>query len=171
MLSRTMKTLFALSLLSLVGLNCSGDKKLPEGIPSRYEYRYSGPVMYPMDWYLVEAGEDGTVRILSSHDGPEILVVRAPEDIFEQIDALVRKYKLQTLKRDYEPSFQVMDGFQWSLSIRYPEYKGVYSSGYHAWPKASLREGIDAINALLKGISEAAQDEDILGHESHDTRR
>lgn len=165
-----MKPLFALSLLSLLGCSCLGGK-MPDGTPDRYEFRYSGPMMYPLEWYLVERADDGTLRILSSHGEADILIVRAPEDIFQQLDSLARQYRLNRLKEDYQPPFQVLDGNFWSFRLRYPDHQEISSGGYHAWPAKALREGINAINGRLREIVSAAKENDILGHDNHDNRR
>lgn len=161
-----MKTLFALSLLSLLSCRCIGGK-MPDGIPTRYEFRCTGAVEYPLEWYLVERADDGTLRILSSQGGPDILIVRAPEDIFTQIGQLARKYGLYRLKEDYQPDFDVFDANSWSFRISYPDYQGISSGGYHVWPEKKLREGIDAINRLLKEIVSSAKEDDILERKSY----
>lgn len=162
-----MRTLFALSLLSLFSCGCACSTKLPDGLPVSYEYNSSGMRAYPIDWYRVETAEDGTVRILSAHDNGEILIVRGPEDIFRRIDELVRKYRLNKLKSRYKPLANIKDGKSWSVSINYPDDNGIYSRGYHSWPREELWKGVEAINQLLKDLSEAAAEEDILGHEDY----
>ena len=161
-----MRTLFALSLLSLFACSCAGGG-MPEGLPSLYEFRYSGTMQYPIEWYRVETAEDGTLRILSSHGEADILVVRAPEDLLQRIDRLARQYKLYRLKENYQPSFDVWDGNSWSLRIRYSDSFSISSHGYHVWPPKKLRAGMDAINQLLREVVDNAREEDILGHESH----
>lgn len=163
-----MKTILALSLLSLLG--CSGSS-LPEGLPLRYEYRLSWTMRYPVDWYLVETTDQGVTRILACHDNGEVTIVRAPEDIFARIDKLVRDAHLERLKENYKPHARILDGKSWSISIRYPDKQSIYSSGYHAWPKEQLREGIKAINALLQQLVDNAPGDDILGTGNYEDLR
>ena len=158
-----MKTFLALSFLSLLSCSCIGGVRLPAGPPIRYDYMLSGMRSAPMEWYRAETLEDGSLRLLVLNGRDSVLIVRPPEDLFRQIDALVRQYGLNRLKSRYKPHADIRDGKSWSVYIRYPEGDSIHSDGYHRRPRKELQDGIEAINALLRQVAEAATGEDILG--------
>ena len=158
-----MKPLFALSLLSLFSCSCTGCNRLPDVPPVSYEYTLSAMRYHHLHWYRVETMEDGAVRLLVQHGNSDVLIVRAPDDIFLRIHKLVRKYGLIRLKSDYRTSRKILDGKSWHVSINYPDTDTIYSRGYHAWPGRRLWSGIEAINRMLQDIADTAKDEDILG--------
>ena len=162
-----MKAILALSLLSFIH-SCSGN--MPEGLPIRYEYRLTQSMKYPIEWHLLEIGEDGLPRLLSSMSGDSITIVRVPEDIFVKIDSIARAGKLSRLKSHYSPKFQILDGKSWRMDLVYPGHKSIYSCGYHSWPPKKLQNAIDEINRLLRDLVSAAKPEDIIGYDSHDAR-
>ena len=167
--TRVMKTLLAFSLLSTViaALSCSGASgRFTESKLLSYNYSYSGTMAHPITWYRVDTDANGTVRLSWSKGGPDITVLRAPQDLPERIAQMVRDHNLHKLKENYRSSLKVLDGYSWHLEIRYEEGK-IYSGGYHSWPNARLRGGIEAINQYLEGIIQNATDADVIGHETH----
>ena len=163
-----MKTFLALSFLSLLSCSCIGGVRLPAGPPASYEYSLSGMRAAPMEWYRAETLKDGSLRLLVLRGGDDdVLIVRPPEDLFQQIDSLVRQYGLNRLKSHYQPPVDIRDGNSWSVHIRYPEGDNIHSDGYHRRPRKELQDGIAAINALLRQVAEAATGEDILGHANY----
>lgn len=158
-----MRTLIALSLLSLFSCSCVSQ---PEGYPCFYEYRETAMSRFPTVWYRVEA-TPGAIRILVSHEDGKVLIVRAPADIFQQIDKEVKKAHLERLKSRYKPLLRVLDGTTWSIDIHYHD-RHVSSHGHQAWPDKKRREGIDAINALLQDLANNARGDDILGEGEYD---
>ncbi len=171
-----MKFLLALTLMASllspfrIGVKGRGSNDKPDGAVIRYEYTYSSTAMYPLTWYCVERDEAGEVKIAYSGDiEREIRIIRGPEDFFERVGALAAGYKLHKLKNTYTPRMHVLDGYMWSVYIRY-EKGGISSSGSNAWPPEALDAGINAINAYVKSLIEAAGEEGVIGHDDHDSR-
>ena len=171
-----MKLLLALTLMASllspfrIGVKGRGSNDKPDGAVIRYEYSYSSTAMYPLTWYCVERDETGVVKVSYSRDiEREIRIIRAPDDIFEQIGALAAEYKLHKLKNTYTPRMHVLDGYMWSVHIRY-EKGSISSSGSNAWPPEKLDAGVNAINAYVKSLIEAAGEEGVIGRDDHDSR-
>ncbi|MBR6346892.1 MAG: hypothetical protein IKR69_05840 [Bacteroidales bacterium] len=160
-----MKKILAL-ILSLAGCGAV----LPEGKPEVYEYSHNTCAMYPYYYYKVDVGEDGQQRLSFSNYTDTITVVRLNEDVLGKIGEIVSGCRMHKIKESYTPSMLVLDGYTWHLSIKFPNTK-IYSSGQNARPKGSIREGIEKINEMLKSISAAAAEEDIIGYASHNDRR
>ena len=129
-----MKTILTLTLMLTlfapfrIGVKATGSNKKPEGAAIRYEYKYSSTMMYPLTWYCAERDSTGVVKISFSRDAErEISIIQAPDDFFERVGALAAEYKLHRLRGTYTPRALVLDGYMWSVYIRYE--KGSISSG------------------------------------------
>jgi len=167
--TRVMKTLMAFSMLTTLfaALSCdSAAARFTESKLLSYNYSYSGTMAHPITWYRVDTDENGTVRLSWSKYGPDITVLRAPQDLLDRIAQMARDSKLHKLKENYRTRLNVLDGYSWHLELRYEEGK-IYSGGYHSWPNAKLRGGIEAINACLEEIIQNATEADVIGHETH----
>lgn len=125
----------------------------PEGPLQGYEYTLNATMVYPLENYKLHYTRDGALVIDTVSPEGESRTIPAPTDLPEKIDALVRKYKLWQLKRDYQPPFTVYDGYSWQLYIKYAK-NSISSGGNNANPSKKQREGIEAINALLKAVVE-----------------
>lgn len=159
-----MKHILSFSLL-LTLLSCHFER-MPQGLPVFYQYGYYGMRSNPILWLRADRDSSGTPRLSYVRDQFEITIIRAPEDIFLQIDSLARKARLNRLKNIYTPRVEVRDGNSWSFHLDY-EQGSVYSHGSNAWPSRELRDGIDAINAYLVSLADAAGEDDILGKEPY----
>ena len=124
-------------------------QKAPEGAFKGYEYVENGMRAVPQAHYEVFFDDEGAPFVRHINWDGEETVMRAPKDLPAQIDSLVRGHKLHRLKDHYQPPFKVLDGVSWRLYIRY-EGGSISSGGYHSRPPERLREGIEAINALLQ---------------------
>lgn len=143
---------------------------VPKTSPVLYEFTEDACYYYPRYYYKVDIGEDGQQRLSYSHDTETITIIRLREDVLAKIASVVLERKIYQIKEMYLPPMRVLDGYTWHLSIKYPNTK-IYSTGQNARPKGSIREGIEKINEMLKSISAAAAEEDIIGYASHNDRR
>ena len=157
-----MKYIFALSCL-LAFLGCDdGDRNKPqEGVPESYSYSYSGMMAQPIVSYEVERGKDGTVTIAYCANSLEAIVYKAPADALEQIGELARKHKIHHLKRSYQPSMEILDGYGWHMFLAY-EKGYIGSGGSNAWPSDKDWAGIAAINKYLQDFIDSATEADII---------
>lgn len=159
-----MKHILSFSLL-LTLLSCHFER-MPQGLPVFYQYGYYGMRSNPILWLRADRDPSGTPRLSYVRNQFEITIIRAPEDIFLRIDSLARKARLNRLKDRYTPLANIKDGNSWSLNLKY-EQGSISSHGSNAWPSRELRDGIDAINAYLESLADAAGEEDIIGKEPY----
>lgn len=169
-----MKAILAFSLLGAL-LSCADPvsnrrvKNVPGETIREYERSYSGTMMWYIEWFRVDRGEDGKLRLAYSYKGPEITIIRCPDDALMRIDGLVREYKLWNLKNSYVPRMRILDGHMWSTYIRYEE-ASISTGGSNAWPPKRLSDGLSAIDSYVKSIIDASGPEDVIGTDSHKNR-
>ena len=157
-----MKYIFALSCI-LAFLGCKdGDRNKPqEGVPESYSYNYAGMMIQPILNYEVERAKDGTITIAYCANSLEATVYKAPADLLEKIGEMVSKYKVYKLKRSYQPSMEILDGYGWHMFIAY-ENGYIGSGGSNAWPSEKDWQGVAAINKYIQDIIDAATEADII---------
>lgn len=137
-----------------------------ENDPVSYEYTYDVCMAYPAHWYKVFTDEEGTLCLAYNDGGPEAIILRAPQDLLQTIGKKVREEKLYKLQRDYQPPFDILDGFSWHLNIEY-DGGSIWSGGFNARPDDKLNAAIDAINSCLEGIIASSSDKDVIGRKSY----
>ena len=86
---------------------------------------------------------------------------KAPADLLEKIGEMVSKYKVYKLKRSYQPSMEILDGYGWHMFIAY-ENGYIGSGGSNAWPSEKDWQGVAAINKYIQDIIDAATEADII---------
>lgn len=156
----------------------TGSNPKPDGPARSYEYQYSGTMMYPITYYDVKRDENGDVRIAylekernyDNPKGPDMIIIPGPEDFFEQVDAIVAKYKLHRLRGTYTPRALVLDGYMWHAYIRFQK-NSISTGGSNAWPKEKLWNGINAINGYIQSQIDASSEADIIDHIDYRTYR
>lgn len=143
--------LFAFSLFTPLNFTCSRQDKT-QGPLLSYEYFYNGPMGRSGVYYKVEKGDDG-IRITFSDQGSwaEKKAFPGPDDALEVIGRMVAEGDLQKLKKDYKTRFDVRDGWDWTLHIRY-ESGGISSGGYMAKPNQARWDAIQGINAYIDSL-------------------
>lgn len=140
--------------LSLFGCNLAEGRK-PEGAFKYYEYRSSTMREYPHEYYRLEYTEENVLTLSWSKCNSPEAVIPVPDQVAEEVKALILEYKLYKLKRSYKPPFDVRDGIMWHV------YFGIGDghtscSADNAWPPTRLREGIEAVNAYLNRLIDPA---------------
>lgn len=167
-----MKTLFAFSLiLPLIGgvfyIKSSGKNHKPEGDAVYYEYRYSGTMVYPFTFYQVQKDASGQVRIAWIKDqGPDVVVIKAPQEVLEHIGTLAYQHKFYRIKESYWPSVQVLDGTSWHMYMRFQK-GSISSGGNNATAPAKRMQGIYSINSYLQSVIDASTEADIILQENY----
>ena len=99
--------------------------------------------------YDVKTLDDGTVRLLiNEHTSKEKTIILDDATIFDDLQAIVKNYKMDKYKRDYNPMFDIYDGDSWSLHYSYDSGRSVSSGGYMAWP-SNYHEMRNALSAYF----------------------
>ncbi len=166
-----MKTLFAFSIiLPLLGglyTKSSGKNHKPEGGALYYEYRYSGTMAYPFTYYQVEKDASGQVTIAwLKKESPDVVVIKAPQEVLEHIGALAYEHKLYRIKESYWPSVQVLDGTSWHMYMRFQK-GSISSGGNNATAPAKRMRAIYSINSYLQSVIDASTEADIILQENY----
>lgn len=151
----------------------TGSNPRPDGACRSYEYQHNNTSMYPLTFYDVKRGDDGTVRIAFMEDkwqdranAPDVIVIRGPEDLFGRIDGIVAQYKLHRLRNIYTPRADVRDGYMWHAYIRFQK-NSISASGSNAWPPEKLWGGIEAINAYIQSVIDASTEADVIARQPY----
>ena len=145
--------ILAFSLFVPLSLSCGGREKT-QGRLLSYEYTYHGPMFRSGNYYKIEAGEDGSVRVFISEGGwgSETRVYSAPAEALATVEKMVADGRLRRLKAHYKTPFRVLDGWDWNLYIRH-EKGSISSGGYMAHPPKALYEAMEAIGAYIRALA------------------
>ncbi len=149
----------AVSLFAPFCLACSRQDN-PKGALLSYEYRYNGSMSRSGLYYKVERTEEG-IRITFSDQGSWGVkrVYSGPDDALDTIARKAAGGKLKRMKERYKTPFHVLDGWDWSVHLRY-ESGSISSGGYMSRPPKAQTEAIEGINAYIGTL---LTEENILG--------
>lgn len=85
--------------------------------------------------YEVSTTEDGRVHVLIDEGSLEEKEFYLNDStIFGELLDIVKTYKTDKYKENYERRTKIYDGDSWSLSYKYDSQRSVSSGGYMAWP-------------------------------------
>ena len=131
-------------------LPAAPEPKFPPDV-CKMEYKVRGTVMYPLTYFLLEKEKDDERYWLvngSNCAAYDARRVEVPKSFVDSIRQIVVEEKMLEYKRDYQPSFQVLDGVSWDLYIGF-EYSrtSVYSSGHEEYPDG---DGLSRLSKLCQ---------------------
>ena len=96
--------------------------------------------------YNVSTEKDGKIHIVIDEGFPEEKDFYVDDTtIFDEIDAIVKEFKMDKWKNDYRPKMRIFDGDSWSLYSKYDSGRSISSGGYMDWP-SNYREARHAIS-------------------------
>lgn len=99
--------------------------------------------------YEVSKTKDGRIHIVIDESLPrEKELYTSDSSIFDDLLAIVKKYKTDKYKSEYRPLMDVYDGDSWSLYYRYDSKRSVVSEGYMSYPK-NYREMRNALTSYF----------------------
>ena len=100
--------------------------------------------------YEVSALKDGRIKIVIDEGFPEEKEFYIEDTtIFDELTALVKTYKMDRYKDNYQPTMRVFDGDSWSVYYRYDSKRSHSSGGYMAWPD-NYHEAREAISQYFQ---------------------
>ena len=86
--------------------------------------------------YNISTMDDGRIHVVIDERSPEEKEFYLDDStIFDELQAIVKAYKMDKYRRNYQPRVQIFDGDSWSLYYKYDSGRSVSSHGYMAWPK------------------------------------
>ena len=152
------------------GCRPNSGNKFYNTTPTSFRYQYSGMMAHPIFSYEVETKEDGKLTLAYSTGGPDITIIKAPDNLLQTIGEIVRNNKIYKIKSHYMPDMEILDGYGWSMSIEYADGY-ISSGGSNAGPGGDISAGISLILKSLKEVVDNATPEDIIGTDSFFNRR
>ena len=91
--------------------------------------------IYNGENYKVETMKDGRVHIVIDEGFPKEKEFYIEDTtIFVELQALVKEFKMDKYKENYQPRMRIFDGDSWSLYYKYDSGRSIHSGGYMAWP-------------------------------------
>lgn len=100
--------------------------------------------------YRVETMKDGRIHIVIDESFPKEKDFYIEDStIFDELQALVKEFKMDKYKSDYQPRMRIFDGDSWSLYYKYDSGRSVSSGGYMDWPR-NYREARQAISEYFQ---------------------
>lgn len=100
--------------------------------------------------YKVETMKDGRIHIVIDEGFPKEKEFYIEDTtIFVELQALVKEFKMDKYKEDYQPRMRIFDGDSWSLYYKYDSRRSVSSGGYMAWPN-NYHEAHQAISEYFQ---------------------
>lgn len=100
--------------------------------------------------YNVSTEKDGRIHIIIDEGFPEEKDFYIDDTtIFDELDSLIKAFKMHKWHDKYQPKMEIFDGDIWSLYFKYGSDKSKGSGGYMAWP--------DNYHAARQAISEYFQ--------------
>lgn len=106
--------------------------------------------------YQVSAMKDGRIHIIIDEGFPKEKDFFVEDTtILDELDAIVKEFKMDKYKDSYQPTMRIFDGDSWSLYYKYDSGRSNSSGGYMAWP-SNYREARQAISDYFQKWREYA---------------
>lgn len=146
------KQLFLLAGLLAMAVSCvspkhNNNKEMNTEHLTYFSFDHHNAMAESGEKYTVSTLEDGRVHVVVGngfYDKKEFDL--DDNTIFEELLTIVKAYKMDKYKRDYQPLMDIYDGDSWSLYYKYDSGRNVSSGGYMAWP--------DKYHEMRKALSE-----------------
>ena len=121
--------------------------KMPDSEIVMVEYTKSGTMAGYLYYGKVERQDDGTVVIEAMQENyGEIIKKKVDPQVLTDLKTIVKEHKIYAYKGYYRPHFEVLDGYTWSLTIRFANGQSIDSGGSNAYPSG---DGLSAIRELF----------------------
>ena len=106
--------------------------------------------------YQVSAMKDGRIHIIIDEGFPKEKDFYIEDTtIFDELTAIVKQFKMDKYKDNYQPMMRIFDGDSWSLYYKYDSGRSNRSGGYMAWP-SNYHEARQAISEYFQKWREYA---------------
>lgn len=106
--------------------------------------------------YQVSAMKDGRIHIIIDEGFPKEKDFFVDDTtIFDELAAIIKEFKMDKYKDNYQPMMRIFDGDSWSLYYKYDSGRSNRSGGYMAWP-SNYSEARQAISEYFQKWREYA---------------
>ena len=118
----------------------------------------------PEIWFDFKMDEDGSCTLINCSGRSEYEALQAivPAKVADSLAKIAKEEKMTKYKEHYRPPFQVYDGWQWSLYIRFEDKTSCSSSGHMERPRGEgLKRLVEYLNEVWKQVEDKAETIDI----------
>ena len=148
----TKKNLLLLVLMcSLASCIAQNPKEMKKERLTYFSYdHHNTMVWHSGEKYNVSTEKDGRIHIVIDEGYPEEKEFYIDDTtIFDELDSIIKAFKIHKWHDRYQPKMEIFDGDSWSIYFKYGSDKSKGSGGYMAWP--------DNYHAARHAISEYFQ--------------
>jgi len=139
--------------------SCSAESPAPKVIALHFQETSTNKI--PDIWFDFKTEEDGTCTLVNGTGRfpEEALRAKVPAEVADSLTKIVQEEKMQKYDEHYRLPFQVLDGWQWSLYIRFEDSPSVSSSGHMKRPSGDgLKRLEEYFNEVWKQVDESKAD-------------
>ena len=128
---------------------CMADASAPKVTALHFQETSSNEV--PDVWFDFKTEKDGTCTLTNCtrRFPKEALRAVVPAEVADTLAQIAKEEKMDKYKSYYAPPFQVYDGWQWNLYIRFDDKTSIISSGRMERPSG---EGLKHLENYLKEV-------------------
>ena len=138
-------------LCSLVSCIAQNPKEMEKERLTYFSYdHHNTMVWHSGEKYNVSSEKDGRIHIVIDEGFPQEKEFYIDDTtIFDELDSIIKAFKMHKWHDKYEPRMEIFDGDGWSLYFKYGSGKSKSSGGYMAWP-SNYHEARQAISAYFQ---------------------
>lgn len=139
--------------------SCSAESPAPKVIALHFQETSSNEI--PDIWFDFKTEEDGTCTLVNGTGRfpNEALRAKVPAEVADSLTKIVKEEKMRKYDEHYRLPFLVLDGWQWSLHIRFEDSPSVSSSGHMERPSGDgLKRLEEYFNEVWKQVDESNAD-------------
>ena len=131
--------------------SCMADSSAPKVIALHFQETSSNEI--PDIWFDFKTEEDGTCTLTNctGRFPNEALRAQVPAEVADSLTQIVKEEKMRKYDNYYRPPFDVYDGWQWSLHIRFEDSPSLSSSGHMKRPSG---DGLKRLEQYFKQVWE-----------------
>lgn len=131
--------------------SCMADSPAPRVTALHFQETSSNEV--PDVWFDFKTEKDGTCTLINGTGRfpNEALRAQVPAEVADSLTQIVKEEKMRKYDEHYSLPFDVYDGWQWSLYIRFEDAPSLSSSGHMKRPDGN---GLKRLEEYFKQVWE-----------------
>lgn len=135
--------------------SCSAESPAPKVTALHFQETSSNEI--PDIWYDFKTEEDGTCTLTNctGRFPNEALRAKVPAEVADSLTQIVKEEKMRKYNEHYRLPFDVCDGWQWSLYIRFEDSPSLSSSGHMKRPGGN---GLKRLEEYFKQVWEQVEE-------------
>lgn len=144
-----LKYLLILTFMALFTSSCAAKPAATKVIALHYQETECNVI--PNIWFDFKTEEDGTYTLTNctGRYPDEALRAQVPAEVADSLTMIVKEEKMRKYDDYYRPPFDVYDGWQWSLYVRFSDKTSFSSSGHMKRPRGN---GLQRLEDYLKEV-------------------